>query len=112
MAKAQKTFKIDEGKKVIIVYSNLNQTEEDDIIIQKYAKYGYTIQLKEKKKAETVSEMRAKLELEDKAALDEFNRLYAIKKDKNDEESKSGFHLACKFYTDWKKDNKKKKESK
>lgn len=99
MAKTEKSYRIDKKKKVVVLFSNIEQTDTDKMMIDTYVRNGYT--LKAEKKI-TVAMMRAEMK-NDKTALDEFNRLYTL----NEEGGALGFHRACQFYTKWKKENKK-----
>lgn len=99
MAKTEKSYRIDKKKKVVVLFSNIDQTDADKMLIDTYVRNGYTLKAQTKT---TVAMMRAEMK-NDKTALDEFNRLYTL----NEEGGALGFHRACQFYTKWKKENKK-----
>ena len=99
MAKTEKSYRIDKKKKVVVLFSNIKQTDADKMLIDTYVRNGYTLKAEIKI---TVAMMRAEMK-NDKTALDEFNRLYTL----NEEGGALGFHRACQFYTKWKKENKK-----
>lgn len=97
MAKKMQSFKINEDKHIIILYTNVEQPENEKFLIEFYLKNGYTPMTETKKKGKTVGEMRDELAVDEKA-LKEFNQAYTDKT--------KGFHAACKIYTNWKKNNK------
>lgn len=111
MARKPKSFKLNEKNKSIILYTNVRLPEETDLI-NFYLDRGYTPMYEEKKPATKVEDMRKEMK-DDKEALEKFNAIYAKKvgKDASKEEKKSaGFFGACKFYNEWKKNNKSKDE--
>lgn len=97
MAKKAQSFKVDNKKKVIVIYNNVEQTDGERTVIEFYLKQGYTPKFDDKAKSKTVAEMKAELE-QDEEALANFKNAYA---------EKNGFHNACKIYTDWVKAQKK-----
>ena len=104
MAHKAESFKLDEKKKVIVLYTNVEPNYAEKSLIEFYLKNGYAPKMEEKKRTKTVAEMRKDFG-EDKEALAEFNRLYKIKANK-DKEEKSGFHQATKFYVEFMKKKK------
>ena len=92
MARKAKSFKLDEKNKKIILYTNVDEPAEKQII-DYYLNKGYAPMFDEKKASKTVADMRKELEA-DPETLKAFNAAY--KKDK-------GFFSACKIYSDWKK---------
>lgn len=105
MARNQKAYSVNTEKKVITIYTNIKQTEADKMMIDTYIRNGYVLKASEKKTI-TIAQMRKELK-DDENALKEFEALYS-KKD-IDEDEATGFHQACKFYTNWKKNKKKNK---
>ena len=103
MAHKPTSFRLDEKKKVIILYTNETQTDGDKALIQMYIASGYTAKFEVKKPAKTVAQMRKELE-KDENALKAFNDAYADKD--------RGFFEACKIYNAWEKKNKPAKKSK
>lgn len=109
MAHSPKSFKLDTKKKQIILYTNIRIEAEVDLI-NYYLSQGYEPKYDVKKPPLKVEDMRKAMK-DDAEALAEFNRIYAIKVDKDasqEEKKNSGFFGACKFYTKWAKENKKK----
>jgi len=98
MATKPKSFKLLEGKKQIVIYNNITPSEAEQRLINFYLLNGFTPKLAEKKKGETIEDIRKKL---DKEALEEFNKIYASK----DKET-GGYFNAMKYYNKWKKENK------
>ena len=105
MAKKIQSFRIDEKKKAIIIYNNVEPIAAEETLKMFYLNNGYRPLIDEKKKGITVDEMIAELE-SDKEALKKFEELYGCKDKKAIAEKKAGFHAACKFYNEWKKANK------
>lgn len=110
MAKKTLSFKVNLEKKEIILYSNIQSSEAEKTLIEYYLNRDFTPKIKEKKKGETVEEMRKALK-KDKEALEKFNNIYSKKENytytkKGKEESKEGYFGACAFYQEWKKNNK------
>ena len=108
MAHKPESFKVDDKKEVIIIYSNVEVPAGEKFLIDRYLDKGYTPLFEEKKKSMSVPEMRKELK-KDPDALAEFNRIYKIKADKDattKEKSEVGFFGACKFYAKWAKENK------
>ena len=95
MAHKPESFKLNEKKKAIIIYTNIEVAAEKQAI-DFYLSRGYTPLFEEKKAAKTVDEMRKELSA-DEAALKKFNTEYA---------KKNGFFGACKVYAEWKKNAK------
>ena len=83
MARTVKGFRVDTKRKVVVLYTNMKRTVE---------------QYFEDWKNALVEMMKKELKGKDKAAFDEFVKLYET----NDDEG-LGFHKACKYYSDWKK---------
>lgn len=107
MARKPKSFKLNEKNKSIILYTNVRLPEENDLI-NFYLDRGYAPMYEEKKPATKVEDMRKAMK-DDQEALKKFDAIYAkkVKKDATKEEKKSaGFFGACKFYNEWKKNNK------
>lgn len=103
MAHKPTSFKLDEKKKVIVIYTNIEAPAEK-LLIDFYLTKGYAPMFDEKKSF-TVKDMRKAMK-DDKKALEEFNAIYAKKVDNNaseEEKRNSGFFGACKYYNDWKK---------
>ena len=98
MARKTASFKLNNEKKVIVLYDNVEQSTAEKNLVEYYLKNGYTPMFETKKKGKTVAEMRKDLE-SDKETLEKFNAAY---------NEKNGFHSACKIYTTWKKENKNK----
>lgn len=92
MAKKAETFKIEEKKKAIIIYTNVEPIAAEESIKMIYINSGYKPFFEEKKKGITIEEMREELK-KDKEALAQFNEKY---------NSEKGFHVACKYYNEWK----------
>lgn len=105
MAKKVQSFKIDEKKKAIIIYTNVESTAAEESLKLFYLNNGYKPLVDEKKKGITVDEMIEHLQ-EDEEALKKFEELYSCKDKTAIKEKKAGFHAACKFYNAWKKENK------
>ena len=97
MAHKAQSFKLNEKKKTITIYTNVEASPAEVELKNYYLSNGYMPMMEEKKAGITVKEMRKELKADAKAAA-AFEEAY---KDKN------GFFAACKIYTDWKKANKK-----
>jgi hypothetical protein len=95
-AKKVQSFKLDEAKKTIVIYTNVAQSETEKMLIELYLKAGY-IPMIDTKSGLSVEQMRKELDKTDKKALAEFEKIYS---------EKGGFHNACKYYTKWKNENK------
>ena len=95
MAHKAESFKIDESKKAIVIYTNVAATPAEETAKAIYMQNGYTPMFAEKKKGATVAQMRK--EMADTEYLERFNAAY---------KEKGGFHKACKIYAEWKKANK------
>lgn len=106
MAKKIQSFRIDEKKKAIIIYTNVEPIAAEETVKTFYLNKGYMPLLEEKKKGITVEEMREEMK-DDINALEEFNKLYTCKDKKKIEEKKAGFHAACKFFNKWSKEQEK-----
>lgn len=102
MAKKAESYKLNEKKKEIIIYTNVEASKAEIEAREFYMKNGYTVKFEEKKPPKTVAEMKKELSV-DEEALKKFQELYDTKGGE-----KPGFFLACKFYADWKKEQKKK----
>lgn len=100
MAHKPESFRIDEKKKVIVLYTNETQSDAEKTLIQSYLMGGYTPKMEEKKPAKTVAEMKKELSA-DENALKEFEAIYKSKA------KGKGFFGACKYYGEWAKKNKK-----
>ncbi len=105
MAHKPKSFKLDEKKKAIIIYTNSEYLEEEAYIREYYLKNGYMPLSEVKKETIKVADMRKEL-AKDPETLAKFNEAY---KDKEIVDGKIGYHRAMKIYSDWKKENKAKK---
>lgn len=113
MAHKATSFKVDDKKKVIILYSNVEAPAGEKALIEFYLTKGYTPMFEEKKEGISVDEMRAELEKADKDALKKFDKIYAIKATDQmtkAEKKEIGFFGACKFYNQWKKEQKQAKK--
>lgn len=97
MAHKAKSFKLDQKKKVIVIYTNIEEPAEKPLV-DYYLNAGFTPMFEEKKPTKTVSDMRKELKA-DANALKAFEDAY--------KEKDGGFFKACKIYADWKKANKK-----
>lgn len=95
MARKPQSFKLDNNKKVIILYTNVRIEAENDLI-NFYLDRGYTPMYAEKKPSITVADMRKEMK-GDEESLKAFNDAY---------EKKNGFFEACKVYSEWKKAHK------
>ena len=107
MARKPQSFKLNEKNKSIILYTNVRIPAENDLI-NFYLDRGYAPMYEEKKDTVKVEDMRKAMK-DDKKALDEFNAIYAKKVGKNatkEEKKSAGFFGACKYYNEWKKNNK------
>ena len=100
MARKAETFRVDDKKKEIVIYTNVEPIEAEESVKALFLKSGYAPKFEEKKPAMTVEEMRKALSKDEKA-LEAFNNAYA---------EKNGFFNACKVYAEWKKANKGKKK--
>ena len=98
MARKPQSFKLNEKKKIIILYTNVRIEAENDLI-NFYLDRGYAPMYEEKKPSVKVEDMRKALEA-DKETLKKFDDAY---------KEKNGFFEACKIYTAWNKENKVKK---
>jgi hypothetical protein len=95
MAHKIQSFKVDEKKKQIIIYTNVESNPAEELLKSFYLNNGYMPMMGEKKKGATVEEMRK--DMEGTEYLERFNAAY---------KEKGGFHVACKIYNEWKKANK------
>ena len=98
MAHKAKSFKLDQKKNVIVIYTNVEVSAEKPLI-DYYLNAGFTPMFEDKKPSKTVEEMKKELKA-DANALKAFEDAY--------KEKDGGFFKACKIYSTWKKDNKKK----
>lgn len=98
---AKKNYKI-EGKTIVAKIEKL--TEDELQAVKNYIALGYELKEVEKKQGITVQEMREELN-KDAKALEEFNKLYKIKADK-EKGIQAGYFQACKFFNKWKKEQK------
>lgn len=102
-----KSYKLDDKKKVITIYTNATEEEKakEKELREFYLLNGYKPVLTEKKTL-TVAKMKKDLS-GDKEALAKFEKLYAEKTtEKNPKFGETGMGKATKFYNDWKKKNK------
>lgn len=99
MARKAETFKVNTEKKTITIYTNVKAVEAETLTINFYLGQGYYPLYEEKKATKTVKEMEAELKNADEEAYKKFMEAY---------KKKNGFFNACKVYSDWKKNNKKK----
>ena len=106
MAHKPKSFKLNEKKKQIIIYTNVDAPAEG-FLIDRYMNMGYEAMFEEKKSSKSVADMKEELKA-DPEALKAFNEAYVSKGEGND----VGFFKACKIYTEWKKKNNKKLKNK
>lgn len=97
MARKAQSFKLDEKKKKIIIYTNVEASPAEVELKNYYLSNGYAPMMEEKKAGITVKEMRKELKADEKTAA-EFEAAY---------KEKNGFFNACKIYTNWKKAQKK-----
>lgn len=93
MAMKPKSFRLPKGKKEIVLYSNVEQSEAEKGLIKFYLESGYTPKIEVKKKTKTIVDIRKELE-KDNEALTEFNKIYKAKD--------GGFFKAMKYYNEWK----------
>lgn len=93
MARKPVSFRVNEKKKEIILYTNVELNPAEEKLKEFYLSHNYTAKMEEKKKGITVDEMREEL----KKDADTYNAFEKVYKEKN------GFHKACKIYTEWKK---------
>ena len=111
MAHKATSFKVDDKKQAIVLYTNVEAPVGEKTMIEFYLGKGYTPMFEEKKKSKTIPEMREEMK-DDQKALDEFNKIYDTKPAENatkKEKSEVGFFGACKYYTKWAKEQKKAK---
>lgn len=110
MARKPDTFIVDEKKKVITIYTNVEIIEAEERLKNYYLQNGYTPLFGEKKKSISVEEMRKEL-ADDEETLKAFNEAYKEKtkaeKGKKVDFKATGFAKACKIYNNWKKAQKK-----
>ena len=98
MARKPESFKLNDEKKTITLYTNIEPSSAEKKLIEFYLSKDYFPMFEEKKKGKTVKEMKSELE---GAILKEFENAY---------KEKNGFFKACKIYNNWKKENKEKEE--
>lgn len=96
MAHKARSFRLDEKKKTIIIYTNVEEPAEK-MLIDYYLKAGYAPKMEVKKPSKSVNDMRKELEA-DPDTLKAFNAAYKAKG--------KGFFEACKIYAAWKKGQK------
>ena len=75
MAHKAESFKVNDEKQTIIIYSNVEVPAGEKFLIDRYLDKGYTPLFEEKKKSKTVPEMRKELKAKDKEAYEEFVKL-------------------------------------
>ena len=105
-------LKVDDDKKVIILYSNVEVPAAEKVLIEFYLNKGYIPKFEEKKDGMSVKDMRSKLK-NDKEALKKFNEIYDTKatdETPDEEKNEIGFFGACKFFNQWSKEQKNKKK--
>ena len=100
MARKAETFKVNTDKQTITIYTNVEAVEAEKALMEFYLKQCYAPLFEEKKPTKTVKEMEAELKKNDAEAYAKFEEAY---------KQKNGFFNACKIYSDWKKNNRKKK---
>ncbi len=100
MAHKPKSFKVNEEKKTIILYTNV-QPEGEQTLIDYYLRNGYAPMFEEKK-GTSVATMRKELRNDEEASA-KFEEAY---------KQKNGFFAACKVYSEWKKAQPKDKKKK
>ena len=100
----KKTIKKRQNKKtistevnVIILYTNVEPSPAEQMLINRYLDMGYEPMFEEKKTSLSVAEMRDELK-NDADAKAKFEEAY---------KQKNGFFKACKVYSEWKKNSKK-----
>lgn len=76
---------------VIVLYTNVEVSPAEQILIDRYLNMGYEPMFEEKKAGKTVAEMREEL-ADDEEALAKFEEEY---------KKKNGFFKACKVYSAW-----------
>ncbi len=103
MAHKAESFKLDEKKKTIVIYTNV-EVKAEQPIVEYYLSNGYAPSFEEKKPPKTVADMRKELAA-DEETLKAFNAAY-------DSKAKDSFFKACKIYTAWKKEHKAPKKKK
>ena len=103
MAHKAISFKVNEKKKEIVIYTNVEEKAEK-FLIERYLDGGYTPSFEVKKPPKTVADMRKEL-ADDEETLKAFNEAYASK-------AKDSFFKACKIYAAWKKAHKPAKKKK
>lgn len=96
MAHKATSFKLNEKKKIIIIYTNVEPSKAEQTLIDFYLTNGYAPMLEEKKAGKSVADMRKELNA-DAETLKKFNEAY---------DKKNGFFEACKIYGEWAKKNK------
>lgn len=121
MAKKVESFKVNEKKKTIILYNNVERNSAEQSLIEFYLLNGYKPMIEEKKPGITKEEMLEKMKGYDEYLAD-FNTAYSLKaNDKNapgiiegirnkygikppkKDKPEVGFHLACKIFAVWQK---------
>lgn len=102
MAHKPESFKADPKKKVITIYTNIDNIPAEQMLIGVYISQGYAVKMEEKKATKTVEDMRKELKA-DTDVLKAFEEAYAEKADGKKEFKETGFAKACKVYNDWKK---------
>ena len=102
MAHKAESFKLNEKKQTIVIYTNVEPTKAEQGLIDFYLGRGYAPMLEEKKAGKGIEDMREEMK-DDPETLKKFNDTYANKDDKK------AFFKACKIYSDWAKAQKKAK---
>lgn len=102
MAHKAESFKLTKKKtkkgevNIIVLYTNVEISPAEQMLIDRYLNLGYEPMFEEKKAGKSVAEMREELKA-DADALAKFETVY---------KEKNGFFKACKVYGEWKKNNK------
>lgn len=103
MARKAESFKLEEKKKTIILYTNVEQNPAEKSLIDFYLSSGYLPKFAEKKAGKSIADMKKELKA-DKETLEKFEAVY------KDKDNKNAFFDACKIYNNWVKENKKDKD--
>lgn len=96
MAHKAQSFILNEKKKTITIYTNVEASPAEVELKNYYLSNGYAPLMGEKKPGITIAQMRKAL-AKDPDTLAAFEEAY---------KKKNGFFPACKIYTNWKKEHK------
>lgn len=107
MAHKAESYKVDDKKETIILYTNIEPNAAEQRMIDRFVDKGFEVKFAEKKPTLTVEQMREAL-AGDEATLKAFNDAYATK----GKGKESGLFVACKIFNEWKKEQKKKDKKK